>query len=104
MAHSGWELIWQPAIIAALFVLGLAFTFAIEKGDVSIATPIFGVKVVFVAFLVTLMGLQDLPTSVWQAAIGYGWHWADSVDRARETSRDSDDLSRFMRRSFICPF
>ena len=66
----GWELIWQPAIIAALFVLGLAFTFAaIEKGDVSIATPIFGVKVVFVAFLVTLMGLQDLPTSVWQAAI-----------------------------------
>ena len=66
----GWHEIWQPAIIAMLFVLGLAFTFAaIEKGDVSIATPIFGVKVVFVAFLVTLLGLQDLPPSVWQATV-----------------------------------
>ncbi|MCH1495061.1 MAG: EamA/RhaT family transporter [Rubripirellula sp.] len=66
----GWGEIWQPAVIAGLFVLGLTFTFAaIEKGDVSIATPIFGVKVVFVAFLVTLMGLQELPASVWEAAI-----------------------------------
>ncbi|MBL6724765.1 MAG: EamA/RhaT family transporter [Rubripirellula sp.] len=66
----GWQEIWQPAIIASLFVLGLMFTFmAIEKGDVSIATPIFGVKVVFVAMLVTILGIQDLPPSVWQAAI-----------------------------------
>ena len=65
----GWDEIWQPAIIASLFVLGLFFTFlAIEKGDVSIATPILGVKVVFVAFLVSVMGLQNLSAAVWQAA------------------------------------
>ena len=69
-SFRGWSEIWQPAVIAALFVLGLTFTFAaIEKGDVSVATPIFGVKVVFVAFLVTMMGVQELPTSVWEAAI-----------------------------------
>jgi hypothetical protein len=36
---------------------------------VSIATPIFGVKVVFVAVLLTLFGLQTLPVSVWYAAV-----------------------------------
>ncbi len=69
-AFRGWELIWQPLVIAALFVMGLGLTFAaVEVGDVSIATPIFGVKVVFVAILVTLLGVQDLPRSVWHAAV-----------------------------------
>ena len=64
-----WDLFWQPAIIAALFVFGLVFTFlAIERGDVSLATPIFGVKVVLVAILLTLTGEQDLPFQVWYAA------------------------------------
>ena len=101
-----WELIWQPAIIAALFVLGLAFTFAaIEKGDVSIATPIFGVKVVFVAFPSTLMGLQDLPTSVWQAAImatvGIGPH---SVDGNEETHHVTLTISLALYARFHMPF
>jgi len=65
----GWDEIWQPAIIASLFIMGLLFTFlAIEKGDVSIAAPILGVKVVFVAFLVSILGIQELSSSVWQAA------------------------------------
>ena len=34
----------------------------------SIATPVFGVKVVFVAFLLTFVGHQRLPTGVWIAA------------------------------------
>lgn len=64
-----WDLWWQPLIIAKLFVLGLVFTFlAIERGDVSLATPIFGVKVVFVALLLTLTGEQRLPLQVWVAA------------------------------------
>ena len=55
-----WELWWQPLIIAKLFVFGLGFTFvAIERGDVSLATPIFGVRVVFVALLLTATGEQD---------------------------------------------
>lgn len=64
-----WDLWWQPLIIAKLFVFGLGFTFvAIERGDVSLATPIFGVKVVFVALLLTATGEQDLPWQVWLAA------------------------------------
>lgn len=64
-----WQLIYQPAVIALLFILGLVFTFlAIERGDVSLATPIFGVKVVIVAILLTLTGEQALPLEVWYAA------------------------------------
>lgn len=64
-----WQLLWQPALIATLFMLGLMFTFlAIEQGDVSIATPVFGVKVVIVALLLTVMGQQELPPTVWFAA------------------------------------
>ncbi len=65
-----WTLLWQPAVIAGLFMLGLMFTFlAIYRGDVSIATPVFGVKVVFVAILLTLLGEQSLPITVWYAAV-----------------------------------
>ena len=64
-----WDLCWQPAIIAGLFIFGLVFTFlAIERGDVSLATPIFGVKVVLVVILLTITGEQDLPKQVWYAA------------------------------------
>lgn len=64
-----WGLWWQPLVIAKLFVFGLVFTFlAIERGDVSLATPIFGVKVVFVALLLTVTGEQQLPMQVWVAA------------------------------------
>ncbi len=65
-----WTLFWQPCVIAVLFMLGLTFTFlAIHQGDVSVATPIFGMKVVFVAVLLTFIGGEQLPTSVWYAAL-----------------------------------
>lgn len=63
-------MLWQPAVIAVLFMLGLMFTFlAIERGDVSVATPVFGVKVLFVAVLLTTFGAERLPVSVWYAAV-----------------------------------
>ncbi|MEM9586281.1 MAG: EamA/RhaT family transporter [Planctomycetota bacterium] len=62
--------LYQPAIVAALYILGLVFTLmAVEVGDVSIAAPLFGVKVVFVAVILTLTGLQTLPAEVWYAAV-----------------------------------
>jgi drug/metabolite transporter (DMT)-like permease len=62
-------LLWQPAVIAMLFILGLIFTFlAVERGEVSIATPVFGIKVVFVALLLTVFGEEQLPAAVWYAA------------------------------------
>jgi drug/metabolite transporter (DMT)-like permease len=65
-----WTLLWQPAVIAGLFMAGLMFTFAaIHRGDVSVATPVFGVKVVFVALLLTLTGEESLPLTAWYAAV-----------------------------------
>ena len=64
-----WTLLWQPAVIAVLYVSGLVFTFlAIERGDVSIATPVFGVKVILVPLLLTTVGGARLPVEVWYAA------------------------------------
>ena len=64
------SMLWQPGIIAVLFFLGLTFTFlAVERGDVSIATPVLGVKVVLVAVLVTLITKTQLGLSVWCGAV-----------------------------------
>jgi len=64
-----WWLLWQPATIAFLFIAGLVFTFlAIQLGDVSIATPLFGVKVLLVAIILTFVGQERLPLGVWYAA------------------------------------
>ncbi len=60
---------WQPVLIAGLYLMGLSFTFlAIQKGDVSIAAPVFGVKVILVALLVTLVDASPLRGEVWIAA------------------------------------
>ncbi len=64
-----WSLLWQPAVVACLYILGLTFTFsAVENGDVSLATPIFGVKVVLVAVLLTFVASQQLSANLWYAA------------------------------------
>lgn len=69
--------LWQPAVIAVLFILGQVFTFsAISYGDVSLATPVFSVKVILVAFLVTVAAGEHLTWVVWlcafMATIGIG--------------------------------
>ncbi|TWU33010.1 DMT family transporter [Novipirellula artificiosorum] len=65
-----WTMLWQPFLIAVIYMIGLTCTFsAVEHGDVSIATPVFGVKVVFVAFLLTLTTEESLSTPVWVAAL-----------------------------------
>lgn len=62
-------MLWQPAAIAVLYIVGLLLTFlAVNCGDVSIATPVFGVKVLLVAVLLTVIGEATLPISVWYAA------------------------------------
>ncbi|MGB7345276.1 MAG: DMT family transporter [Pirellulaceae bacterium] len=61
---------WQPAIIAMLFISGLVFTLlAISRGDVSIATPVLGVKVLLVAVMLTVILGHQLPPAVWLAAV-----------------------------------
>lgn len=64
-----WYMLWQPFIIASLYVLGIVFTFnAIERGDVSVATPVFGIKVLIVGLFVTFLSGHSLPAMVWVSA------------------------------------
>ena len=60
---------WQPAVIGMLFIGGQAGTMiALSRGDVSIATPVMGTKVVFVAFFVTLIVGEQLTADYWLSA------------------------------------
>jgi len=59
----------QPAIVAGLWVAGQMFAFvSFQRGDVSVATPVMGIKVVLVAFLVTGLLGERVPASIWIAA------------------------------------
>lgn len=59
----------QPAIVAALFLAGQVLSFlAIERGDVSVATPVMGVKVIMVAVFVVLLLHETVPLTLWFAA------------------------------------
>lgn len=60
---------WPAAATAgALFVLGQLFTYlAFQYGDVSVAAPIFGVKVLIVAVLASLMTDTSIAARVWIA-------------------------------------
>ncbi len=64
------ELWWQPAIVAVCFVAGQWLTFiSLDRGDVSVATPVLGLKIILVATLATLLGGQVLRWQLWVAAV-----------------------------------
>jgi drug/metabolite transporter (DMT)-like permease len=59
----------QPATAAALFLAGQVFALiALQRGDVSVATPVMGLKVVLVAIFVTIIIGDRVPAVVWIAA------------------------------------
>ncbi len=63
------EVILPAALTGGLFFLGQLFTFlSLTRGDVSLATPVLGTKVVFVALLTALLLRQPLSPLV-QAAV-----------------------------------
>lgn len=64
------ELWWQPLIVALCFVVGQWLTFmSLEKGDVSVATPVLGLKILLVAVLVTVIDGTALEWQLWVAAL-----------------------------------
>ena len=69
-----WDIIpvaewWHAAIVGLLFFAGQCFTYMVFRyGDVSVATPIFGVKILFVAVLSSSLTGQRISTTVWIAA------------------------------------
>lgn len=76
---SAWT---EPATAAALFLAGQVLSlFALQRGDVSVATPILGLKVVLVALFVTLVIGDRVPGAVWAAAaLSSGGIWLLSRD------------------------
>ncbi len=66
LAVSGW---WPAFWIAVMFVGGQLCTYlAFQWGDVSLATPIFGVKIIEVALISAWVSQQPVPTRIGIAA------------------------------------
>ena len=65
-----WSLWWQPAIVAVAFIAGQAFVFiAYHRGDVSVATPVLGVKIIMVALFTTVLIGEKLSWQLWLGAV-----------------------------------
>jgi drug/metabolite transporter (DMT)-like permease len=55
------ELLWQPALLGVLFLLAQLLNYlALERGDVSVATPVLGLKIILVALFTTLLLTQGV--------------------------------------------
>lgn len=60
---------WQPVAAATLFFSGQVFTLlALSTGDVSVATPVLGLKIPLVAFLATVVIGDAVGVRLWTAA------------------------------------
>ncbi|KAF0095684.1 MAG: hypothetical protein E1N59_460 [Puniceicoccaceae bacterium 5H] len=65
-----WSLWWTPLLAGTLSALGALFTIlAIKLGDVSVATPLMGIKVLAVAVIAVVFLTQPVPLSWWLAAV-----------------------------------
>lgn len=63
------HLLWQPALVAVFYLLGQLFNFiALQHGDVSVATPVMGLKIILVAVFTTLLLAADVSLKLWVAA------------------------------------
>ncbi len=63
------DLLWQPALVAVFYLLGQLLNFlALQHGDVSVATPVMGLKIIFVAVFTTLLLASGVSLKLWAAA------------------------------------
>lgn len=66
----GWQWLWQPAVVALLFIGGQGLAYlAFHRGEVSVATPVLGLKIVLVAAAVSLLIGAPLGARLWMAAV-----------------------------------
>lgn len=64
-----WGMVWMPLAAGGLFFLGQIFTFqALRHGDVSVATPLLGMKVLFVAVASAAVFGESLALKWWVGA------------------------------------
>jgi drug/metabolite transporter (DMT)-like permease len=67
---QGWGAIIYPAITGLLLVVGQGLAvLALAKGDVSVATPLLGLKIIMVAFCARLLFGELLPGRLWMAVL-----------------------------------
>lgn len=60
---------WQPPVAAVLFFSGQVFSLlALNTGDVSVATPVLGLKILLVALLSVMLGGEPIGARLWSAA------------------------------------
>jgi len=63
------DLLWPAAAGGCALFAGVLVVLALSRGDVSVATPILGCKVIIVAILVVLLGNTALSIDLWIAAL-----------------------------------
>lgn len=67
--QANWAEIWRPFVMGSVFFVGNWLTFvAIQRGDVSLVTPLMGTKVVFVALGVVVLVGKVPSLGLWIAA------------------------------------
>ena len=84
------SLLWQPVAVGALFLAGLAFTFlGVKIGDVSIVTPVQGIKVLLVPAMALLIVDDVAGTRIWiSSAIALCGIWfIQSTDNSVDQSK-----------------
>jgi drug/metabolite transporter (DMT)-like permease len=60
---------WQPAVVALLFMSGQVLTMvSLRIGDVSVVTPVMGLKIIMVALMTAALLSERLATELWVAA------------------------------------
>lgn len=65
---AGWGWAWEAVLTGCLFFAGQIFTFlALQRADVSVATPILGTKVIWVAALSVLFAGRAVSPHIWGA-------------------------------------
>ncbi|MEZ6138226.1 MAG: hypothetical protein R3C53_25355 [Pirellulaceae bacterium] len=70
-APPTWHLWWQPVIVGVLYVAGQVLTLtSLAQGEISVAAPVLGLKILFVPIFLWLVGAGLLPTSTWLACSG----------------------------------
>jgi drug/metabolite transporter (DMT)-like permease len=69
-AFPGWDFGWQPLLAALLFMAGqVSMLLALNIGDVSVVTPVLGLKIPIVAVLTTVLVGERLGLGLWTAAL-----------------------------------
>lgn len=66
-----WSLWWQPLLVALLYVAGQILTLtSLSQGEISVAAPVLGLKIVFVPIFLWVLGAGLLPVNTWLACLG----------------------------------